>query len=145
MNQFFPKFATFDPAKFVSGEVSGTPGYSVRFHLTRSTEYGDRFKLYRVFTPDLKDTSPEARYGITMAPVGDGRFEVTNMTPKGLADQVGIEIGDYLTEFDEERVGQPPKEWIYPVGLALIGIVLGLQMIRRRRGQPVPAAAGGSE
>jgi cytochrome c-type biogenesis protein CcmH/NrfF len=98
-----------------------------------------------VFTPNLIDTNPEARYGLTMAPAGEGRFEVTNLMPQGLAEQAGIEIGDYLTEFDEERVGQPPKEWIYPVGLALIGIVLGLQMIRRRRGQPVPAAAGGSE
>ncbi|MBL4691383.1 MAG: DUF3394 domain-containing protein, partial [Rhodospirillales bacterium] len=143
MNQFVPKYATFDTAKFVAGEVSGTPGYSVRFKLTRSTEYGDRFKLYRVFTPNIKDTSPEARYGISMAPVGDGRFEVTNLTPKGLADEVGIEIGDYLTEFDEERVGQPPKELIYPVGLVLIGIVLGLQLIRRRREQPVSSVAGG--
>ena len=145
MNQFFPKFVPFDPAKFITGEVSGTPDYSVRFHLTRSTDYGDRFRLYRVFTPNLIDTNPEARYGLTMAPAGEGRFEVTNLMPQGLAEQAGIEIGDYLTEFDEERVGQPPKEWIYPVGLALIGIVLGLQMIRRRRGQPVPAAAGGSE
>jgi hypothetical protein len=64
--------------------------------------------------------------------------------PKGLAEQVGIQIGDYLTEFDEERVGQPPKEYIYPVGLALIGIVLGLQLMRRRRQQPVPAATGGN-
>ena len=145
MDQFFPKFATFDTAKFVSGEASVTPGYSIRFHLTRSTDYGDRFRLYRGFTPNLIDTNPEARYGLTMAPAGEGRFEVTNLMPQGLAEQAGIEIGDYLTEFDEERVGQPPKEWIYPVGLALIGIVLGLQMIRRRRGQPVPAAAGGSE
>ncbi|HIN21470.1 MAG TPA: TRAP transporter fused permease subunit, partial [Rhodospirillales bacterium] len=61
MDQFFPKFATFDTAKFVSGEASVTPGYTIRFHLTRSTDYGDRFKLYRVFTPDLKDTGLEAR------------------------------------------------------------------------------------
>ncbi|MBT7942174.1 MAG: TRAP transporter fused permease subunit [Alphaproteobacteria bacterium] len=142
MNQFFPKFATFDPAKFVAGEVAATPGYSVRFHLTRSTDYGDRFKLYQVFTPDLKDTSPKARYGIKLEPVEDDRFEVTNLTPKGLADVAGIEIGDYVTEFDEERVGQPPKELIYPVGLALIGIVLGLQLIRRRRQQPVPVSPG---
>ena len=104
------KFVPFDPAKFITGEVSGTPEYSVRFHLTRSTDYGDRFRLYRVFTPNLIDTNPEARYGLTMAPAGEGRFEVTNLMPQGLAEQAGIEIGDYLTEFDEERVGQPPKE-----------------------------------
>ncbi|NQU60744.1 MAG: TRAP transporter fused permease subunit, partial [Rhodospirillales bacterium] len=120
MNQFFPKFATFDTAKFVSGEASATPGYSVRFHLTRTTEYGDRFKLYRVFTPDLKDTGTEARYGIKMAPVDGGRFEVTDLTPKGVSEKVGIQIGDSITEVDVELVGQPPKELIYPVGLALI-------------------------
>ena len=76
------KFVPFDPAKFITGEVSGTPEYSVRFHLTRSTDYGDRFKLYRVFTPDLKDTGLEARYGIKMAPADDGRYEVTDLTPK---------------------------------------------------------------
>jgi hypothetical protein len=51
----------------------------------------------------------------------------------GPADQVGIKIGDFVTEVDEEKVGQPPKELIYPVGLVLIGIVLGLQLMRRRR------------
>jgi len=142
MNQFFPKFATFDTAKFVSGEVSATPGYSIRFHLTRETDYGDRFRLYRVFTPELKDTSPEARYGITLTAAEDGRYEVTDLTPKGLADQAGIKAGDYVTAVDEELVGQPPKELIYPIGLALIGVVLGLQLVRRRKEQPVPAAGG---
>ena len=133
MDQFFSKFVTFDTAKFASGEASATPGYSVRFHLTRSTDYGDRFKLYRVYTPELKDTGPEARYGIKLAPVDDGRYEVTDLIPMGPADQVGIKIGDFVTEVDEEKVGQPPKELIYPVGLVLIGIVLGLQLMRRRR------------
>jgi TRAP transporter 4TM/12TM fusion protein len=144
MDQFFPKFATFDTTKFVSGEASVTPGYSIRFHLTRSTDYGDRFKLYRVFTPDLKDTGLEARYGIKMAPADDGRYEVTDLTPMGQADQAGIRIGDFVTEIDEEKVGQPPKELIYPVGLVLIGIVLGLQLVRRRREQAVPAVADGA-
>ena len=79
-----------------------------------------------------------------MAPADDGWYEITDLTPKGLADQVGLQVGDYVTGVDEERVGQPPKELIYPVGLALIGIVLGLQLMRRRRQRPVPAAAGGS-
>ena len=144
MDQFFPKFAVFDTAKFASGEASAMPGYSIRFHVTRSTDYGDRFRLYRVATPDLRDTGPEARYGIKMAPADDGQYEITDLTPKGLADQVGLQVGDYVTGVDEERVGQPPKELIYPVGLALIGIVLGLQLMRRRRQRPVPAAAGGS-
>ncbi len=144
MNQIFPKYSTFDTAKFVSGEVSAKPGYSIRFHLVRSTDYGDRYKLYRVFTPDLRDTNPETRYGISLTPTDDGRFEVTDLAPQGLAEQAGIEIGDYVTEIDEEKVGQPHKELIYPAGLVLIGAVLGLQLIRRRRDQSVSAVAGGN-
>jgi TRAP transporter 4TM/12TM fusion protein len=144
MNQFFPKFNTFDTGKFVSGEASATPGYSVRFHLTRSTEYGDRFKLYRVFTPDMQNRSIEARYGIQMAPADDGRYEVTNLARDGLAGQVGIKVGDFITEVDQELVGQPPKELIYPVGLGFIAVILGLQLFRRRRAMPLPAAASGN-
>ena len=144
MNQFFPKFNTFDTAKFVSGEASATPGYSIRFHLTRSTEYGDRFKLYRVFTPDIQNSSIEARYGIQMAPADGGGYEVTNLARGGLAGQVGIQVGDFITEVDQELVGQPPKELIYPVGLAILGVILGIQLFRRRREQPVPAAASGN-
>ena len=74
----------------------------------------------------------------------DGWYEITDLTAKGLADQVGLKVGDYVTGVDEEKVGQPPKELIYPVGLILIGIVLGLQLNRRRRDKPVPEAAGGA-
>ena len=144
MDQFFSKFVTFDTAKFASGEASATPGYSVRFHLTRSTDYGDRFKLYRVYTPELTDTGPEARYGMKLAPVDDGRYEVTDLIPMGPADQVGIKIGDFVTEVDEEKVGQPPKELIYPVGLVLIGIILGLQLMRRRRLREQLVPGGGA-
>ena len=142
MDKIYPKFLTLELDKFVAGKATATPGYSVRFHVVRSTDYGDRYKLFRVATPDMNIPEPEYRYGLKLEPAGDDRYEVINMDAKGLAGQAGIKIGDYVTEVDVEKVGQPPKELIYPVGLALIGVILGLQWMRQRRQQPVSAAGG---
>ncbi len=139
MDQIHPKFLTLELDKFVAGTATATPGYSVRFHIVRSTDYGDRFRLYRVATPDMNIPEPEYRYGIKLEPAEDDRYEIINMDAKGLAGQAGLQIGDYVTEVDFEQVGQPPKELIYPVGLALIGVVLGLQWMRRRKEQPAGA------
>ena len=140
MNQIYPNFATLSLEKFISGKAAATPGYTVRFHVVRSTDYGDRFKLFRVPTPDMAIADPEVRYGTKLEPAGDGRYEVINLDVGSLAEQAGIRIGDYVTEVDVEQFGQPPKEWIYLVGLALIGLVLLLQLPRWRASRETAAA-----
>jgi TRAP transporter 4TM/12TM fusion protein len=141
MGLVYPQFATLDTAKFVAGEEAAKPGYSIRFHLVRSTEYGDRFKLYRLATPDMKGFGPVELYGITLKPAEDDNFEVADLQPKGLADQVGIEPGDIVTAVDVEQVGQPPKELIYPLGLGLLVLAVGLQVPRWRRWRETEAMA----
>ena len=50
----------------------------------------------------------------------------------GMAEQAGVDWGDYVTGVDVEQVGLPPKELIYPVGVAMLALV-GLSQFRRRR------------
>ena len=133
MDQFYPEFADFDLDRFVAGQVTGKPGYSVRFHVVRSTDYGDRFKLYRLATPDMPAAGPEEIYGVVLTPLeGDG-YEVGELLPEGLAEQAGLRRFDQVTAIDEEQVGQPSKYLVYPFGLLLLGVVIGSQLIRRRR------------
>jgi TRAP transporter 4TM/12TM fusion protein len=143
MNQFYPQFATLDLEKFVAGEAVAPAGYSVRFHVVRSTDYGDRFKLYRVATPDMVAAGPEELYGVMIEATEDRGYEVADLAPTGLAEQVGIEIGDTVTEVDVEQVGQPSRRWVYPFALALLGLIAGMQWMRRRRtlGEEVAAPA----
>ena len=142
MNQIYPNFNTLGLEKFVAGEAAATPAYTVRFHIVRSTDYSDRFKLYRVATPDMAIADPEVRYGVKLEPAEDDRYEVVNLDVGGLAEQAGVQIGDFVTEVDVEQFGQPPKELIYLVGLALIGLVLLLQLPRWRVSREAEAAAG---
>ena len=141
MNLIYPDFATFDLEKFVAGEVSAKRAYTVRFHLVRSTDYGDRFKLYRVATPDMPAAGPGDYYGVTFKATEDGRYEVDELARQGLAEQAGLRVGDTLTEVDVEQVGQPSKMWVYPFGLALLGLVLLSQWPRWRRAKASEAAA----
>ncbi len=141
MNQFYPEFATFDMDKFVAGEAVAPPGYSVRFHVVRTTDYGDRFRLYRIGTPDMAAAPPDERYGVTIEATAEGDYVVADLAFAGLAEQVGLELGDTVVEVDVEQVGQPAREWIYPFAYALLALIIGLQWMRRRRAQAGQAAA----
>jgi TRAP transporter 4TM/12TM fusion protein len=133
MDQFYPQFAPLDLDGFVAGEAFADSGYTVRFHVVRSTDYGDRFKLYRLGTPDMTAVGPDVLYGVTIEPTEDGRYAVAELQFNGLAEQAGLELGDYVTEVDVEQVGQPAKQLVYPFGLALLGLVIASQLVRRRR------------
>ena len=145
MDLVYPEFATLDLEKFVAGEAVAERGYTVRFHLVRSTDYGDRFKLYRVATPDMPAAGPEDFYGVALELTEDGRYEIAELAPNGLAEQAGMEVGDTLTDIDVEQVGQPSKMWVYPFGLLLLGLVLLSQLPRWRRAKASEAAAVATE
>ena len=145
MNQFFPEFRDIPLEKFMAGEEGAKPGFTIRLHITRGTDYGDRVKLYRIGTPELKTTDIADLYGLTLAPAETerraGTYEVTELLPLSLADQIGVEAGDFVTAIDVEEVGQPAKEIVYPFALLLLGLVTLWQLHRRRREKPADQPA----
>ncbi len=142
MNQFYPPFKPVDMVEFADGAQIARPGDTIRIHVTRETDYGDRLKLYRFTTPD---TEPDARYGaygVELMREDDGRFSVADMAFGGMAEQAGLDFGDYVTGVDVEQVGLPSKQWVYPFALALLGLVVAWQLMRRRR-EGLPASLAG--
>ena len=144
LDRFYPAFVSLDLKKFVSNEVSGTPGYDIRFHMVRETEYGDRFKLYRMPTPDMGASPDYGLFGLTLVPEDD-RYMVKDLVPGGIAGTTGVEVGDYLTEVSVEQGGRPPKEYIYPFMLIILGLVIMLQLPRLRRQRADDATAANAE
>ena len=143
MDWFYPSFAPLDLGKFAAGEASAPPGDTIRFHLVRSTEYGDRYKLYRVATPDTAAAAPETCYGVKIGSAEGGGYEIVDVAFNGLAEQAGIKIGDAVTEVDVEQVGLPSKYLVYPFALFLLGLVFAMQIPRWRRAQQEAAPADG--
>ncbi len=133
LDQFHPEFVDVDLKAFVAGEEN-YPGRTVRFHVTHETGYGDRFRLFHVPTPELGAAMPDfGLYGARIELDEDDRYIVTELLPKGLAEEAGIKKWDVLTRADVEQVGRPAKELVYPFALAILGLVILMQYLRWRR------------
>jgi len=130
MDQIHPPFIQFDTDRFIAGEVTAEPGFDVRFHVVRETNYGERYKLYRLPTPET--AGPMGPYGVQLEREGD-RHRVADLAMLGPAEGIGMEFGDYVTSVDVEVKDRPSKYWIYPFGVAVIGLVISLQFVRWRR------------
>ncbi len=136
MNQFYPDFSPYDLTRLVAGEAQIDSGRDVRFHITRETEYGERFKLYRIDPPAQLKGDVQSVFGITLKRDPAGNFRITDLVPNGIAEKRGIELDDLVTAADVENLGRPAKEWIYPIMLALLGLIMGVHYLRSRNLPP---------
>ncbi|MFQ5830190.1 MAG: TRAP transporter permease [Candidatus Methylomirabilia bacterium] len=135
MDRLYPPYVPIALDKFTAGEVMVGPGRKVRLHVVRETDYGERLKLFVLVAPEGGGTAPQGPYGVALEVEPDGRYAVTDLAFNGLAEQAGVDFGDYVTGVDVEQPGQPPKTLVYPFGLALLGFVIVMQLVRRRRGR----------
>ncbi len=131
-DQLYPPFAPLALDTFLAGDVMVEPGRKLRLHIIRETPYGDRFRLFVLKTPEAGGPVQQETYGVTLVREPDGRYAVADLAFNGLAEQAGVDFGDYVTKVDIEQKGQPPKELMYPVALLLLGLVVGSQLVRRR-------------
>jgi TRAP transporter 4TM/12TM fusion protein len=73
-----------------------------------------------------------AAAGVRVIPEADGTsFQVIQVQFGSRAEKLGIEQGFRITHL-ELPVERPPKEWMFLPALALLGLVAGLQLMRRR-------------
>ena len=139
MDQVAPPFEPVEFEAFASGEFAPESGRDVRLHVTRETDYGERYKLFRFETPEQPAATPAETFGVVLEREADGRHAVVDLAFNGMAERTGVGWGDYVTGVDVEQVGLPPKELVYPVGAALLALV-GLSQFRRRRRTAVAPA-----
>ncbi len=145
LDQFSPAYAELSLDRFLAGESRIEAGRKVRFHVTRETDYGDRYKLFVLTAPAAAQRGPEA-FGVVLEAVegtatAKGRYIVSDLVPNGPAEKIGFDFGDFVTAVDVEQVDRPPKEIIYLLGLAVLAIVLLSQWMRRQRQPGADAAA----
>ena len=133
MDQIAPPFEPVEFEAFASGEFAPEPGRDVRLHVTRETDYGERFKLFRFETSEQPVAPSAETFGVRLEREADGRHAVVDLAFNGMAERAGVDRGDYVTGVDVEQVALPPKELVYPVGVALLALVGLSQLWRRRR------------
>ena len=133
LEQFYPEFAEVEIGLAGGPEATVEEGRVFRLHVVRETNYGDRFKLFRMTgsgTPGLKP------YGIELDAPKDGRYPIANVGFNSVAEKAGLRpYEDYLTRIDIEQYGRPAREWVYPFGFLVLGLAVLSQVRRRRRAE----------
>ena len=135
MNRIYPEFSPIQFEQIVADEGAAVPSdRAIRLHVTRWTEYGDRYKLFVIPADSTTGSGGLAdRLGITASRDDGGGLLVSNTQFSGPAEQAGLTFGDYINAVDIEEPGRPAKEWIYPLGFLVLGFVILMQSIKSRR------------
>ena len=101
----------------------------LRLHVTRYTDYGERYKLF-VFPIDKQTSfSLLELTGIDIEANNNGFHDVVNMEFMGQAEKMGIQFYDEITNIDISTIGRPAKEYVYIFGLLLLLLTVQLQRI----------------
>lgn len=118
MNLVYPEYShvrqDFDAEIFIE------EGRKVRLHITRHTDYGERYKLF-VF-PIYSDSqiSITDLTGLELKKSSSGSFEVSNIEFMGSAEKKGIQFFDEITAVEISSTTRPSKEYIYLLGLLVL-------------------------
>ncbi len=144
MDRLYPPFDEVEIERFVAGEIQIEPGDVMRFHVVRETLYGDRFKLFTLTAPEPSRLQTQGPFGLTLAEGEGGRWVVDSFAFGGAAEQAGVEFNDIVTAVDRKLDGLPPKELVYPFGLALLALVFVSQRRRSRLEAAADAEAEGA-
>ncbi len=142
LDQFWPEYRPASLSAFAEGSTVAPPGRTIRLHVVRETDYGDRLKLLVARPEDDAHVWTVEDFGLVLEPAGaarEGAWEVLDLAFDGRGERMGLTWGDYVTEVDVSQPGRPNRAIVYPFGLAAVGLVLALQIARRRRQEAAPA------
>ena len=102
----------------------------IRIKVTRSSEYGERCKLFVIEKNSFDESFTLEDYGIDLIEEKN-LIVVDNMKWNGLAKKSGIEIGDFISEFKIENNNRPNKNYVYPIAILLL-LIVGFYNYRKK-------------
>ena len=130
MSRIWPEFENVKFDTFTQGQLVLEQGQQVRLHVTRHTDYGDRFKLF-VFPAKLGGPFSADDLGMHLAFEEQQGWVVQSLSYLSPAQAVGIDYYDTVTAIDVQSLDRPPREWAFVPAFVLIALVWLNQ--RRRR------------
>ena len=130
LDRFYPEFSEVSIDRFIIKEQKIGKKQTFRIHVTRETDYGDRFKLFR-FSGE-KNFSLKG-LGVEFKKIKNNRYQVNDVKINSQAEKAGIKpLQDFVTKVEVKQLARPAKEWVYPIALLILIFTVFLQLMRRR-------------
>ena len=131
MNTFVPSYISYESN--LNKQLTFKNGDSVRFHITRHTDYGPRYKLF-TFPIEISSTKTILDIAeIEVTQTVEEKLEISNLTFMGEGEKRGLDFYDEITDIDISSDFQPPKELIYILGLFLLSMTIVFQKRRLKK------------
>ena len=128
MNRVFPEYTEFTSS--FDEEIYYEETRKIRLHVTRYTDYGERYKMFAFLVEPKTTTSVLQLTGIELEKNTSENYDVVNLDFMGPGEQKGMDFYDEVTKLEISSLDRPAKEIVYIFGLLILGLVLFNQ--RRR-------------
>ena len=129
LNKFYPKYDYKDLNKVQL--INFEKNREVHIKVTRSSEYGERYKLFVIEKNSFEEKFSLEKYGLNIIEK-ENKILVDNLKWNGLAKKSGFELDDLISEVKVENLDRPNKQIIYPMALFLL-LIFGYNNKRRKK------------
>ena len=128
LNKFYPKYKYQDFKNLHLANLE--PNKEVHLKVTRTSEYGERYKLFVIEKNSFEEKFSLEEYGLNIIKK-ENKILVDNLKWNGLAKKSGFELDDLISEVKVENLDRPNKQIIYPMALFLL-LIFGYNNKRRK-------------
>ena len=122
MNRVFPEYTAYN--QDFNEAIQYKEQRKLRLHVTRYTDYGERYKMFAFLIDPDTTVSVLDLTGLELEKNKNNNYDVVNLTYMGAAEKKGIEFYDEVTHMEISSIDRPKKEYIYIFGILLLSLVL---------------------
>ena len=125
MNRVYPEYTSFN--QNFNEIIDYEEKRKIRLHVTRYTNYGERYKMFAFEVKTGESISVLDLIGIELEINQKNNYDVVNLEYNGEGEKIGIKFYDEVTKLEISSIDRPPKEYIYVFGFLLLILTLFIQ------------------
>tara|TARA_B100001964_G_scaffold86486_1_gene97424 strand:- start:79 stop:1227 length:1149 start_codon:yes stop_codon:yes gene_type:complete len=122
LNRIYPEYTKFD--QNFNEQILYEEQRKIRLHVTRYTDYGERYKMFAFLVKPNTTISVLDLTGLELEKNDNNNYDVVNLSYMGVAETKGMQFYDEVTRMEISSLDRPKKEYVYIFGLFLLFLTI---------------------
>ena len=118
LNRIYPEYTKFD--QNFNEQILYEEQRKIRLHVTRYTDYGERYKMFAFLIEPNTNISVLDLTGLELEKNNQDNYEVVNLNFMGPGEKKGMQFYDEITKMEISSLDRPQKEYVYIFGILLL-------------------------